>query len=412
MRVAHLCQDFSALSETFIYDYVTETDRQGCEGHVVAANLWNRDSRPFEPVHHTPWPGSRHPRRLWHRALAAVGIGHPRSASWPEYRRRVRAAVREIEPDVLHAHFGTTGAVLFPLAEELGIPMVVSFHGKDAFVRPNTERYRRAYARMFDRVEAVTVVSQLMAAHLQGLGVDPAKIHVIRVGKRVEEYPYRPPSGERVREWVSVGRLTEKKGHLDALAAFRDVVEEHPDQRLRIIGEGELLEPLTAYIWDHELAEHVRLLGRVDHEAVKRTMAAADAFILCSRTAADGDREGVPTVLMEAQLLGLPCVSTLHSGIPEVIPEPNRWLLSPEGDVGAIAQAMRRLIAADRAECVAIAEAGRSKVEAEFNLCLEAEKLRALYGAVTGHAATGDSATEVCPSEVAHAGGAVPGLRL
>ena len=383
MRVAHLCQDFSPLSETFIYDYVVEETRQGCDCHVVAANVWNRDSRPFPNVHHTPWPGPRHPRRLLHRVLAEVGVGDAERASWPELRRRVEAVVRCVRPDVLHAHFGTTGAVLSPLAERLGVPMVVSFHGKDAFVRPQTPRYREPYVRMFERVDAVTVVSRLMAAHLEGLGVAPEKIHLVRVGKRVEAYPYRPPREGPVREWVSVGRLAEKKGHRDALGAFADLVRDRPDQRLRIVGDGELRVELEDLAERLGLGAHVEFLGSIPHEAVKEAMAAADAFVLCSRTAADGDREGVPTVLMEAQLLGLPCVSTTHSGIPEVIPDENRWLLSPEGDVAGIAAAMRRLVEADAGMRARTAGVGRRKVEREFNLETETGKLVALYGALT-----------------------------
>ena len=384
VRVAHLCQDFSILSETFLYDSITELDRQGAEGHVVAMNVANREARPYANVEHTPWPGSRHPHRLAHRVLAEAGVGDPERASWPELRRRVGAALRRVRPDVLHAHFGTTGAVLCPLAERLGVPMVVSFHGRDAFVHPATPRHREPYARMFRRVDAVTVVSHLMQAHLVGLGVHPAKVHLVRVGKRVEEYPYRPPGAGPVREWVSVGRLTEKKGHLDALAAFREVLREHPDQRLRIVGEGEREADVRRYVREHGLGDHVELLGAVDHEATKAVMAASDAFVLCSRTAADGDREGVPTVLMEAQLLGLPCVTTTHSGIPEVIPEASRWLLSPEGDVAAIASAMRALVTADPAARVEVARAGRAKVEAEFNLQVEAGRILSLYESVTG----------------------------
>lgn len=379
LRVGHICQDFSPLSETFIYDYVVELERRGCTGHVMAANLHNRDSRPFDRVYHTPWPGPRHPCRLVHRVLAEAGVGDRRNASWPEYRRRVGKAIRHIGPDVLHAHFGTVGAVTWPLAKRAKIPMVVSLHGKDAFVHPTSDRYRKAYAQMFEHVGAVTVVSRLMGAHIEKLGADPAKVHLIRVGKEVETYPYRRPEADRVQEWVSVGRLTEKKGHRDTIAAFAEVVVDHPDQRLKIVGEGELYEPLRCLIQERGLDEHVQLLGSVDHDGVKQLMERADAFVLNSRTAEDGDREGVPTVLMEAQLLGLPCVSTTHSGIPEVIPERNRWLLSSEGDVAAIAESMRKLIAAGPAERADIAEAGRAKVEAEFNLRLEVQKLTALY---------------------------------
>lgn len=383
MRVVHLCQDFSPLSETFIYDYVTELGRRECECHVVAANLWNRDTRPFENVYHVPWPGSRHPLRLLHRALAEVGVGDRHRASWPEYRRRVRAAVRRIRPDVMHAHFGTTGARLYPLVRELGIPMVVSFHGKDAFVSPTKRQYRETYPKMLKSMSAVTVVSRIMRSRLEDLGADRDQVHLVRVGKHLDEYPFRQPGRGRVREWISVGRLTEKKGHRDAIAAFEEVIQDHPDQRLRIVGDGPLRGQIEELVREQGLSEHVKLVGAVDHKSAKRMMAAADAFLLCSRTAANGDREGVPTVLMEAQLLGLPCVTTTHSGIPEVIPDDNQWLLSPEGDVPAIAAAMRALLAADWSTRMSVAEAGRAKVEAEFNLSLETERLVSLYHAVT-----------------------------
>lgn len=390
MRIAHLCPDFSALSETFIYDTVTELDRQGHEGHVVTTNVWNQESRPFANVHHTPWPGSRHPRRLFHRMLAEVGVGDPEHAAWPELQRRVAAVVRRIRPDVLHAHFGTMGAVLLPVAEQLGLPMVVSFYGKDAFAHPATPRYRKPYARMFDRVDAVAVLSRHMKAHLETLGADPARVHIVHIGKRMEDYPFQRPDEGPVREWVSVGRLTEKKGHLDALAALREVVRDHPDQKLRIIGEGELADQVERYVHEHSLQDHVELLGGVDHPTVKAVMADADAFVLCSKTASDGDSEGTPTVLMEAQSLGLPCVTTTHSGIPEVIPEANHWLLAPEGDVSAIADRMRKLIAADGEKRVRTAETGRRKVEEEFNLRIETEKVASLYHAlVAGRGAGG-----------------------
>lgn len=386
MRVVHLCHKFSALTETFIYDYLTELDRQGHEGHVVTYQVANPEARPFPNIHHVPQPGRWDTHRVAYRALAKVGVGdRPDTswdASWAAYRQRVAPVIREVAPDVLHAHFGTTGAWAWPLAEELGIPVVVSFHGKDAFSASASDMYCPAYERMFESVAGVTCVSEVMREHLVRLGSDPKRTHVVHVGKRVEEYPFRLPSEGPVREWVSVGRLAEKKGHLDTLAAFRQLVDESPDQRLTIIGDGPLREEVGAFVQGHGLADHVRLLGNVEHDVVRATLQEADAFVLSSRTAADGDREGIPTVLMEAQLLGLPCVSTTHSGIPEVIPEENQWLLAPEGDVGEIAQRMKRLLELDGSGRACVARWGRRKAKEEFSLSREVERLTEIYGLV------------------------------
>ena len=116
----------------------------------------------------------------------------------------------------------------------------------------------------------------------------------------------------------------------------------------------------------------------MSHDQVKHELTVADAFILCSKTAPDGDREGVPTVLMEAQAVGLPCVSTRHSGIPEVIPEKNQWLLAEEGNITEIANRMERLVDISIDQLRRVVQRGRSKVEKDFNLTKEVEKARSL----------------------------------
>jgi glycosyltransferase involved in cell wall biosynthesis len=386
MKVVHLCHEFSALTETFIYDYLTELNRQGFEGHVVTYQVSNLDSRPFPNVHHVPRPGRWDAWRLAYRVLAKAGIGsRPDTswdASWAAYRHRVAPLIRRLAPDVLHAHFGTNGAWAWPLAQQLGVPIVVSFHGLDAFSACDSDVYGEAYKHLFEHADGITCVSELMWKHLVELGSDPQRTHVIHVGKRVDEYPFYPPAEETVKAWISVGRLTEKKGHLDTLRAFRQIIDQFPDQRLTIIGDGPLRQAVEAFVQDQGLTDHVRLLGNIAHSEVKRRLQAADAFILSSRTAANGDREGVPTVLMEAQFLGLPCVSTRHSGIPEVIPKENQWLLADEGEPDEVASRMRALITADHSTRCRLARAGREKVESEFDLSREARKLAELYKAV------------------------------
>jgi glycosyltransferase involved in cell wall biosynthesis len=108
-------------------------------------------------------------------------------------------------------------------------------------------------------------------------------------------------------------------------------------------------------------------------------MEKADAFVLPSKTASTGDREGTPTVLVEAQASGLPCIATEHAGIPEMIPEANQDLLLPEGDPDALADRLRKLMALSVEELGKIAERGRGKVEADFCLSSEVEKLKNIY---------------------------------
>lgn len=113
-------------------------------------------------------------------------------------------------------------------------------------------------------------------------------------------------------------------------------------------------------------------------------MSSADGFVLCSKETKDGDREGVPTVLMEAQAIGMPVVSTCHSGIPEVIPEPNRYLLADEGDVKGISEQLCRVARMKSEELREVTQRGRERIESEFSLSKEAKKLKNIYNNIGG----------------------------
>jgi glycosyltransferase involved in cell wall biosynthesis len=231
---------------------------------------------------------------------------------------------------------------------------------------------------LFERADCITVVSNVMAEHVTQIGAPADKVTVVRVGKRMEEYPYSAPTSP-VRQWISVGRLVEKKAFSDCICAFRQLNDSYPEATLDIIGDGPKRNALQREIESAGLSESVRLLGERSHREVKQRMTSADGFVLCSKTAEDGDREGVPTVLMEAQAIGLPVVSTNHSGIPEVIPSENRAFLATEGDIDQVAGCLMRLASQPVEELQTVSERGRRKVQQEFNLSSEAETLGEIY---------------------------------
>jgi colanic acid/amylovoran biosynthesis glycosyltransferase len=382
MRTLHYRQAFSKLSETFIYDYLTELERQGVENNVVTWERRNADTRPFRNVVEMEWPSKWDPRRLLDGMITRLwGRGPIQDTYRREARRRVASEIRRLDPDVIHAHFGPEGVFIAPAAERLEIPLVVSFHGYDAFKLPRQKSWRDAYSALFRQAECITVVSNVMAEHLTALGAPPEKVTIVHVGKQLDEYRYRDPATP-VRNWISVGRLTEKKGFGDCITAFRGLLSDHPESTLDIIGQGECFQTLKQQIESAGLTENVRLLGRCPHSEVKKRMDAADGFVLCSKEAEDGDWEGIPTVLMEAQAVGLPVVSTVHSGIPEAIPPANHHLLAEEGNVEELTDALCSLAETSVEELRDIAKRGRERVEEDFNLNREVEKLRSVYQAV------------------------------
>lgn len=377
MRIVHFVETFSSLSETFIYDHVVETRRQGTDSMVVTLRREHAAHRPFDRVHEIALPPRWHPERIWSRIAIRAGWTRPDEQYSGMLRRRLEELLLSCMPDVIHAHFGPAGYLVSPVASALGIPLAVSFYGYDVTKLTRSEIWRERYRGLFAQADILIALSNVMRAQLGELGGPDSKLRVVHLAKRLADYPHREPVSS-VRNWISVGRLTEKKGQLDCIRAFEGATG-GTDATLTIVGNGELLSHLAGFVSSRGLGQRVSLIGALPHHQVIEMLQEADAFILCSKTAADGDTEGTPTVLLEAQAIGLPCVTTRHSGIPEMIPLENQRFLADEGDVPGIAECIKLLGEASREELVRVSRAGRRKVEREYHLEQEAAKLLEIY---------------------------------
>jgi glycosyltransferase involved in cell wall biosynthesis len=231
---------------------------------------------------------------------------------------------------------------------------------------------------MWPRADVVTVLSEDMKEAAVDLGCPEEKIRIVRLSRDLEQFPFETLTRE-VQRLLFVGRLTPKKAPFDALRALKQANSEGAGLQLHIIGDGELREEVERYVEKQGLHDDVVLYGREPSERVTEHMQAADAFVLPSKVAPDGDREGTPTVLVEAQAKGLPCISTHHAGIPEMIPEKNHDLLVQEGDVEALANKFLQVSTLTEKRLRRVAERGRRKIEDEFSLSAQCEKLRSIY---------------------------------
>jgi colanic acid/amylovoran biosynthesis glycosyltransferase len=381
MRVVHYVSAFSTLSQTFIYDYITESYRQGVDTVVLTLHRENESDRPFDQVSVLRIPPRWHPRRLREK-IATIGDRSPDRVlqyTWAVRRISIEAELRRLAPDVVHVHFGPFGVHLAPVTRLLGIPLVVTFYGFDASRLPSDSRWVDRYMHLWADASAVTVLSEAMRSTIIGLGCPPDKVTIVHLGKNLAEYPFSPPSPP-LRRFLSVGRLVEKKGHMDVIEAMHELKTSGTDVELTIVGDGPMRGALDTAVSTWGLEDRVRLVGPENHVSVIRRMRQASAFVLGSKTAPDGDQEGTPTVLLEAQAIGLPCVTTRHGGIPEQIPTESHWLLAEEGDSAGIAERMKALSSCSATQLTSIARAGRSKIEREFDLSKEVSKLVSLYG--------------------------------
>lgn len=297
----------------------------------------------------------------------------------------LRTALAASDCDLVHAHFGNHGAALLPVGRRLGRPFLVSFYGWDIGVAPR--RTPGLYGPLFREAAAVIALSEEMRRSLLGLGCPARLLHVVRVAvrgerlrRRAEEVRRRagPRRADAPIRVLGVGRLVEKKGFDDALAALALLARDGTGFEFRLAGDGPLRAELEAQVARLGLGPRTRFLGKIDREAVFDEMALADILLQPSRTAADGDAEGTPTVLMEAGALSLPSVATRHAGTAEVVIDEETGLLVAERDVRGLADRLARLVARpdDRAR---LGAAARRRIDAEFDLDGQCARLEEIY---------------------------------
>lgn len=313
------------------------------------------------------------------RSLARGKEGARRIANLHRYLE-----VGDGDLDAFHAHFGPVGnrwdflATTTLLDEEPEKPFVVSFYGHDASRMLGRDRDR--YARLFSRADTVTVLSEDMETVLADAGCpqDKLRIQPLSIDTDLFSYAPRPDRGDGPVEVLTVARLVEKKGLRFALEALSEVAAD-VDLRYRIAGDGPLRDALERRTRDLGLEGTVEFLGWQEQEEVRKLLEEAHLFLLPSVTSDDGDKEGTPTVLLEAQARGVPVVSTYHAGIPEIVDEGGSAVLVPPRDSQALADALRDLATSpDRWD--EMGKKGRRYVEKRHSLTATADRLEEIYG--------------------------------
>lgn len=298
----------------------------------------------------------------------------------------LRRRLKQLRPNVVHAHFAMDGILIAPLCRQLGIPLIVSIYGIDVTAlaeRPGLRGaiYRRRLALMFQSSSKILAVSEHLAHAALQLGAPSHRLVVHRLGISI------PQEGTRkaVTRWdwdvLIVGRLVEKKG-IDDLIEAASLVTGRVGKPLRIavIGDG----PLRRSLEDRARALKVSVdfLGGQSPSDVQSIMRRSHVLAVPSKTAANGDREGLPMILLEGAAMGLPIAATRHSGIPEFITHGVSGLLSDEGNVEALAENIGKLLL-DEQHATALAECARQKVAAEYNIRIQSVVLEQFYDDAT-----------------------------
>ncbi|KNY22611.1 glycosyltransferase [Methylobacterium sp. ARG-1] len=405
-RIAVVLKGYPRLSETFIAQELLALERCG-----LPLEIWSL-RRPTDRARHPMHAAIRAPAAYLPEYLheaplrvlrgLAAALTRPRLPTllalfardlWRDptasrLRRLGQALVlaRELPAEVahIHVHFLHTPASVARYAALLtGRRWSFSAHAKDIWTTPAWELTEK----LRDAAWGVTCTRDGLA-RLESLA--PGRTQLAYHGLDLARFPAPPPPREprdgtdpnAPLRLVCVGRLVAKKGHddlIDALAALPSDLH----WRLELIGGGELRGALEARIRERGLSERVAFRGALAQPAVIAAMRAADLFVLPTKPAPGGDRDGLPNVLMEAASQALPILATAFAGTPEFITDGTHGILVAPGDPAALAAALARL-AADPALRLRLGAAARVRLVADFSeaaaVALIAEALRAAAG--------------------------------
>lgn len=301
----------------------------------------------------------------------------------PHFARRIR----QHSPALVHAHFAVDGAVALPLLRQLGIPLVVTLHGYDVTTSDAALRrmaagraYLRRRSKLFSAASAFLCVSEHIRSQALARGFPEEKLRTHRIGVDVGLFAPDPcRSTSRDPMVLFVGRLVEKKGCFHLLRAMQRVVDQHPSAKLLIVGDGPLLDPLRAQA--RATLHSCTFLGAQPPSVVRDLMHRASVLAAPSIVASNGDTEGLPIVLCEAQAMGLPIAGFEGPGVSEAVICCESGLLAPSGDDATLADCISAILT-DRELGTRLACAGRRRAEKHFSLAAQTAELEAIYDSI------------------------------
>jgi colanic acid/amylovoran biosynthesis glycosyltransferase len=290
--------------------------------------------------------------------------------------------LRITKPKAIHAHFGTSAPAALRLGRALNIPLIVTFHGRDATIDPSIaakswrgRELQFFFQRVCDEASYFIAVSNHIRDRLLQSGYPEERIIVHRNGIDTHFFE-ADPDIPREPIIVFVGRFVEKKGAEYLIHAARRLLDANIEFRLVLIGDGPLRPKLERLASEQNVP--VEFPGFIPGEEIKMWLNKASVAAVPSVTALDGDSEGLPTVVIEAQSMGVPVVGTIHSGIPEGIDDNETGLLVPERDEEALAEALKTLLT-DDATRAKFGRAARNLILDRFEMGKQVRGLEDIY---------------------------------
>lgn len=404
MKIAYLAPEIPALSATFVYNEILQLEILGTQVvpfsvHEPLSNFQDEDvavenlKQKVLPLYRRSkleviednillfFTQPRHYLRTLCLLISDVGkVGlFSRTAIGLMYRFLfagfLAKALIDNQCSHIHVHFAHVPADIAMYAASLaGISFSVTAHANDIFERG------WLLAEKVKRSAFFATISEFNKHYLAALGVDAGKIRIVRCGVDFNQFARRQKRKRNKKMTIGiVARLVEKKGLDTLIRSLAILKKQGEDAELLIAGSGPLENELRLLISKCDLlTSDVRFLGAIPHPRVAGFIRSLDVFVLPCKPDTNGDMDGIPVVLMEAMLSGIPVISTRLSGIPELVEDNITGLLIQPDDDQALAEAIRK-IAHDNIPREQMIESAIAKVKDEFSLASNTEKLNGLF---------------------------------
>jgi glycosyltransferase involved in cell wall biosynthesis len=409
IRVGYVLKRYPRYSETFIVNEILAHEAAGLEIDIFSlrpacdSHFQDRIARVRAPVTYLNNEGTK-AANFWSTVNSTAEL---LPGFWPALAIARRHSAAEVYQAMLlarlvcdrgithlHAHFATEATSVARLAAAFaGVAYTFTAHAKDIFHESADAADRR---RKLAGAAAVVTVSDYNCRYLaERFGDAVAGVRRIYNGLELAEFTYRPPR-ESTNTVVAVGRLVEKKGFADLIEACAILARRGRRLQCRIVGEGELEGDLRQRIAAAGAEAVVQLVGPRPQAEVIRIVQAASVFAAPCVIGNDGNRDGLPTVLLEAMALGTPCIATDVTGIPELVRHGDTGLIVPQHDPDALANAVQCLLDSPDLR-TKLAERARALIESQFDIHRNTAQMRQMFAAAVGTAPTAavDSFQEV-----------------
>lgn len=402
-KIALILKGYPRLSETFIAQEIRALEQRGME--ITLISLRHPTDKSVHPIHrqiqapviYLPEYLHQEPLRVlkaWFKCRGQFSLKATWQAFKKDYQRdktrnRIRrfgqalvlAAELPEGTEQMYAHFLHTPASVTRYAALMNrLPWSCSAHAKDIWTSEEWDLREK-----LAELEWLSTCTRANFDYLRSLTTTPDKVQLVYHGLDFNRFDSATDASTQTLTAaasdpvtiISVGRAVAKKGYDDLLNALARLPADL-NWRFVHIGGGTLLNTLKQQAEQLGINDKIEWHGALPQEAVLAAYRSSDLFVLASKIVADGDRDGLPNVLMEAQSQGLCCLATDISGIPELITDSKNGLLVKPEDPAGLAQGLERLIR-DRELRQRLGEAGKQHLRENFDVEIGIDQLVDLF---------------------------------